>query len=182
MSNPKLYRAIGALEAREPEIGRALWALEEARRRTLKRLDGMDPALLDWESPESGNSIGTLLYHIAAIEIDYLYVDMLEQPFPQEIVDLLPYDVRDASERLTPVRGFDLAWHMQRLDTTRRHVLDALRPMDLADYRRVRSLDYADITPEWTLYHLTQHEAEHRGEIMELRSRGERAAASSTAI
>ncbi len=173
MSSAKLYRVVEGLAAREPEIGRALWGLEEARRRTLQRLEGLDPALLDWAAPESGNSIGSILYHIAAIEIDYLYVDMLEQPFPQEIADLFSYEVREENGRLTPIHGFDLQWYLDRLDVTRRHVLEALRTMDLADFRRVRNLDYADITPEWTLYHLTQHEAEHRGEIAALRARAE---------
>jgi uncharacterized damage-inducible protein DinB len=177
MSSAKLYRVVEGLAAREPEIGRALWGLEETRRRTLQRLEGIDPALVDWAAPESGNSIGSILYHTAAIEIDYLYVDMLEQPFPQEIVDLFPYKVREENGRLTPMRGFDLQWYLDRLDVTRRHVLEALRTMDLADFRRVRSLDYADITPEWTLYHLTQHEAEHRGEIAALRARAEHEAA-----
>ena len=45
--------------------------------------------------------------------------------------------------------------------------------MDLADFRRVRSREVADITPDWTLYHLLQHEAEHRGEIAVLRARVE---------
>lgn len=182
MPNTKLDRIVESLAAREPEIGRALWGLEEARRRTLQRLEGSDPALLDWASPESGNSIGCLLYHIAAIEIDYLYADTLERPFPQEIVDIFPYEVRDANDRLTPVRGFDLQWYLRRLDVTRRHVLEAFCAMELADFRRVRSLDYADITPEWTLFHLTQHEAEHRGEIMELRARAEREAASNAQV
>lgn len=173
MSNTKLYRVVEGLAAREPEIGRALWGLEEARRRTLQRIEGLDPALVDWAAPKSGNSIGSILYHTAAIEIDYLYVDMLEQPFPQEIADLFPYEVREENGRLTPVRGFDLQWYLDRLDVTRKHVLEVLRTMDLADFRRVRNLDYADITPEWTLYHLTQHEAEHRGEIAALRARAE---------
>jgi uncharacterized damage-inducible protein DinB len=177
VSSTKLDRVVEGLAAREPEIGRALWGLEEARRRTLQRIEGMDPALLDWASPESGNSIGCLLYHIAAIEIDYLYADTLEQPFPPDVVDLLPYDVRDENGRLTPVRGFDLRWYLHRLDVTRRRVLEAFCAMDLADFRRVRSLDYADITPEWTIFHLTQHEAEHRGEIMELRTRAEQESA-----
>jgi uncharacterized damage-inducible protein DinB len=179
MPNTRLHRIVEGLAAREPEIGRALWGLEEARRRTLQRLEGINPALLDWASPESGNSIGCLLYHIAAIEIDYLYADTLEQPFPQETVDLFPYEVRDADGRLTPVRGFELQWYLERLDVTRRHVLETFCAMDLADFRRVRSLDYADITPEWTIFHLTQHEAEHRGEIMELRVRAERASTNS---
>jgi uncharacterized damage-inducible protein DinB len=168
-----MYRVMGALEAREPEIGRWLWCIEEARGRTFQRLEGLDPALVDWTPPEDGNSIGGILYHIAAIEADYLYADLLEQPLPQEVIDLFPYDVREEHGRLTPVRGLDLPWYLHRLDQTRGRLLETFRSMDLADFRRVRALEYADITPEWTLYHLTQHEAEHRGELAAIRSRAE---------
>jgi uncharacterized damage-inducible protein DinB len=147
--------------------------MEDARARTKQRLEGMDPALVDWTFPEGGNSIGSILYHIAAIEADYLYADLLEQPFPQEIVDLFPYEVREESGELTPVRGFDLSWYLHRLDETRNRLLAVFGRMDLADFRRVRRREGAGITPDWTLYHLLQHEAEHRGEIAVLRARAE---------
>jgi hypothetical protein len=52
-------------------------------------------------------------------------------------------------------------------------LLAAFGAMDLADFRRVRRHEAVDITPEWTLHHLMQHEAEHRGEIESLRARAE---------
>ena len=41
--------------------------------------------------------------------------------------------------------------------------------MTLDEFRRPRSLPQYDVTPEWVLHHLTQHEAEHRGHIQGLR-------------
>jgi uncharacterized damage-inducible protein DinB len=45
--------------------------------------------------------------------------------------------------------------------------------MDLADFRRIRSLPEYDVTPEWVLHHLMQHEAEHRSQIGGLKDRAE---------
>jgi uncharacterized damage-inducible protein DinB len=42
-------------------------------------------------------------------------------------------------------------------------------------FRRVRRLSDCDVTPEWVIHHLMQHEAEHRGEIAALRAEAERA-------
>jgi uncharacterized damage-inducible protein DinB len=170
-------RTAGSLPAREPEIGRWLWFLEEARGRTFQRIKGLEPALVDWAAPESGNSIASVLYHIAAIEADYLYADIMGQPYPQQVVELFPFEVREQSGRLTPVRGFELSWYIQRLDRVRSLLLEAFQMMNLADFQRPRYLqEYNyEITPEWTLYHLTQHEAEHRGEIAALRARAEAA-------
>lgn len=148
------------------EIAPWLWALEDARGRTLAALEGLTPAVLDWTPPAGENTIGTLLYHIAAIELDWLQAEVLEQPdFPPEVAALFPLDVRDDAGRLTPCAGLDLAAHLDRLARTRARLLATFRSMTLAEFRRVRHLRDYDVTPEWVLHHLMQHEAEHRGEI-----------------
>ena len=169
-------RVMEELAGYAPEIGRWLWALEDARRRTRQRLDGFDPALIDWVAPSGSNSVGSILYHIAAIEADYLYVDILEQPFPPDLAALFPYDVREESGRLTAIQGHDLAWYIHRLDDTRARLLEAFRAIRVDDFRRPRGLAEYDITPEWTLHHLMQHEAEHRGELASMRARAEQEA------
>ena len=159
---------IEPLSATDPEIGRALWLLEGARRRLRRTLADLDESLLDWEPYPGGNSIGTLLYHIAAIEIDWLFCEVLEQEFPAEVQAMLPYPVRDESGRLFPVTAVSLTTHLQRLDTARQLLLDVYANLTLADFRRARTLPQYHVTPEWVLYHLTQHETEHRGQIQEI--------------
>ena len=81
-----------------------------------------------------------------------------------------PPDVRDAGGRLVAVGGLPLDAHLRRLDATRAVLIDRLRPMDAADLRRPRRLERYDVTPEWVLHHLLQHEAEHRGQIARIRA------------
>ncbi|HEY0072276.1 MAG TPA: DinB family protein, partial [Chloroflexia bacterium] len=76
----------------QPEIGRWLWALQDNREKTLRSLDGLSTAGLDTMPPGSGNTIGVLLYHIALIEADWLYVEALDnRPIPHEIEALFPW-------------------------------------------------------------------------------------------
>ena len=138
-------------------------------------MDGVSTQTLDWTPPEGGNAIGTLLYHIMAIEMSYLYEDLLQMTdFPKELAQLVIHDVRDEQGLLTVVKGEPLGIHLLRLDAGRALLLKTLRTMTLAEFRRVRPVEGYDITPEWTLHHLMQHEAEHRGEILELRRRAEK--------
>jgi hypothetical protein len=62
----------------DPEIGRWLWALQDVRRRyTLRLVKDLDPRLVDWEGPDGQeNAIGSLLYHIALVELGWLYGDL----------------------------------------------------------------------------------------------------------
>jgi len=155
----------------EPAIGQALWMLEDTRQRTLKTLDGLDPAILDRTTPGDPNTIGTLLYHIAVIEADWLYVEVLEAEFPSEIEALFPYPVRDDTQLLSAVKGVPLDEHLARLAIVRRALLTSFQNMSGEEFSRVRHFpDQYDVTPAWVLHHLMQHEAEHRGQIGELRN------------
>lgn len=163
--------------SQEPEIGRWLAALEDARRRTMRVLEGLSPTLLDWRSADDESSIGTLLYHLADIEADWLYVEALEQPMPPEVAALFADPTRDAHGQLHQVEGASLDEHLQRLDTVRNLLLDGYRRMELAEFRRVHRFTHYDVTPEYVLHHLLQHEAEHRSQIGALRAKAERALA-----
>ena len=161
----------------EPEVGRAMWPVEDARRRTAHALAGIDMKLVDWVPPGGSGtdtqSLGTLLYHMAAIEADWLYEEALGRPWPPAVKALFPYPVRDAHAQLTVVTGESLEAHWARLEEVRRRLLAAYQTMTLEDFRRVRALPEYDVTPEWVLHHLMQHEAEHRGQIVGLRAKAE---------
>jgi uncharacterized damage-inducible protein DinB len=167
---------ITPLKEYDLEIGRWLWGLEDTRRSTLQAVKDIPPGVIDWIPPHGDNSIGTLLYHIAAIEADWLYMEVLEQEiFPPEVTALFPYDVRDSDGRLTPIQGIGIEEHMQRLATTRALLLDAFYQMGNEDFYEVRNFEQYDVTPEWVVYHLIRHEAEHQGQIVQLRKSAERA-------
>jgi len=172
----KEHLAVEALAGYPPEIGRWLWALEDTRRQTKDCLEGIQPTVMDWVAHEGGNSIGTLLFHLVAIEMDWLYTEVLEEKdFPPQVEALLPYDVRDGQGQLMAVRGIRLEEHLRRLEATRAIFLDAFRPLTTGEFRRLRSFEAYEVTPEWVLHHLIQHEAEHRGQIGELRASAEQA-------
>jgi uncharacterized damage-inducible protein DinB len=157
------------------DIERFLWMMEDVRAVTKRTVHGISQAALDWSPDPALNTIGTLLYHIALVEADWLYFDALGQPIPDDVAALLPYDSRDASGHLTPVTGVSLAEHLARLDAVRARFLAEYRALSLDAFRRVRSLDEYDVTPEWITYHLIEHEAEHRGQIGMLRTMAEHA-------
>jgi uncharacterized damage-inducible protein DinB len=157
----------------EPEIARLLWMLADGRRRLKESLNGLTNSILDWRADEGGNTIATLLYHIVAVEMDWLYAEVLQQPFSAKAEALLPFEMRGEHGALTAVANRPLSEHLQRLDNARDLLLNAFRAMTLTDFRRARSLEQYDVTPEWVLHHLIQHEAEHRGQMMALRSRAE---------
>jgi hypothetical protein len=116
--------AFQPLAGYEPEVGRAMWPVEDARRRTAHALAGIDVNLVDWLPPAGPGvgtqSLGTLLYHVAIIEADWLYEEALGRPWPPALKALFPYPVRDEQGRLTVVTGESLEQHWARLVEVRR--------------------------------------------------------------
>ena len=151
------------------EIGAWSAALTDCRARTLKAIAGMDQNELDWQPTVCANTIGTLLYHIALIEADWLYSEILERPIPEDLKAILHLDDRESNGELTSVRDETANQHEHRLARVRENLLQALVSMTLTEFRRIRHLPDYDVTPEWVVLHLMQHEAEHRGQIVVLR-------------
>ncbi len=69
----------------ELEIARWLWAFEDTRQSTTAELEGVSSSMLDWSPPNEASSIGTILYHVALIEADWLYTEVLEQEYPLKL-------------------------------------------------------------------------------------------------
>jgi hypothetical protein len=173
-------RQINPLPGYEPEMGGWLWALEEVRCLTVSLVQGVDQRTLDWEGPDGReNSIGSLLYHIAVSEMRWLFVGILQRDFPLAAGAGLQH--RDGRGRLTAVLGVPLADHLACLRCSREFLLEALRPMSLAEWRRPCSppgREGCEFTPEWAVFHLVEHEAGHAFQISGLKARAARLFAS----
>ncbi|MBW3589963.1 MAG: DinB family protein [Actinobacteria bacterium] len=163
MNEPRPDLRPRELDGYEPEIGAAVWRLQDSRRRTLRSLKEVPAKFINRVA--GINSIGTVLYHIALIEADWLYTEILEQEVPPGVRELLPQEDRDEKGRLTEFGSESLESHLSRLAAIRERLLDAMRTMSSDDFHRPRSLQDYDVSPSWVLHHLAQHEAEHRGEI-----------------
>jgi len=59
------------------------------------------------------------------------------------------------------------------LEDARRIFLGTVRRMDLAEFRRVRAPENEDyeVTPEWVVYHLVEHEIGHAYQMRSLKRR-----------
>lgn len=156
--------------AGDAEVGRWLAALDDGRRDTLTELERVTPEMVDWYPDVPLNSIGTLLYHIALIEADWVASEILEMPEEQaDLAELLPWPDRGPDGQLTRIDGHSLQVHVDRLAAVRAWAVQRIRQMSNAEFHRVRTLPEYDVAPDWVLHHLLQHEAEHRSHLALLR-------------
>jgi uncharacterized damage-inducible protein DinB len=160
--------ALDPIGTGEPEIGRWLAAFEEVRRDTLAVVAEIPPEAIDRDPGDGGDTLGTVLYHIALIEIDWVITDVLDRGADISR-ELIPYDDRQVDGRLEPVLGETLAQHLERLAEVRRIVVGALSAMTPDDYHRVHARATIDVAADWVVFHLIDHEVEHRVRLSRLR-------------
>ncbi len=171
--NSRSIRRLQPFPAASPDAGAWLGAMQAVRGNLLNSLARIDNAgwgneFLDWRGPAGDdNSVGTLLYHIAWVELGWLYFDIMLGEKPADLEELLPVHGWDAQERLTHVPGKSMQDHLDLLAEARRRFLELIAPMSPEDWRTLRSPEGEDYsaTPEWVVFHLVEHEAGHTYEI-----------------
>jgi Protein of unknown function (DUF664) len=109
-----------------------------------------------------------VLYHVALVEIDWVFSDVLGRESDISRDDF-PYDSRVEDGHLTPVRGETFERHLDRLARTRTLVLDVLGSMTPQDYHRAHAGEHLDVAADWVVFHLIDHEVEHRVRLSALR-------------
>lgn len=168
------YRLVLDPAADDPEVGRWLAALDEVRRDTLEVLRDLPDDAVDRDPGDGGDTIGTILYHVALIEADWVFSDVLDRGAEIEH-DLFPADDRSKDGHLSQIRGEPMAHHLDRLARTRAMVRDELGAMSAEDFHHVRSRDDYDVSADWVVFHLIDHEVEHRVRLTALREAFRRA-------
>jgi len=154
-----------AVQCVEPLVGRYLTMMADSRSLTIETIKAIRYDLLYWRRNEFDSNISDLLYHIALVEADWLYVDVQQSTIPAELSRHLAYEDRDAHGRLIHIGTEELEQSLQRLQRVRAALNREYSRMDLAEFRRLRKSGPREVSPEWVLHHLLQHEAEHRGQI-----------------
>jgi len=164
-----------AVRCREPLVARFLTMLADCRSLTLESIKSVRGDTLYWRRDDVDSNISDLLYHIALVEADWLFVDVLGRTIPQDLSRYLSYEDRDASGRLIHIGTEELEASLLRLQRVRAALNETFAAMGLAEFRQLRQSGRREVSPEWVLHHLLQHEAEHRGQINLLKRLGNEA-------
>lgn len=171
------------LEGYPPEIAVWLWAMAETRKKTKAYVADTSQEVLDWAGPSGDeNSIGTLLYHLAIVEMGWLHNEVLDQwgLFPANDFPFEPF----TEHRITPVVGVSAPDHVARLDKSRAIFLERMKSMTVQDWSRLRGPAGEDYTvsPGWAVFHLVEHEAGHAAQMGVMKKRARAALQGSSEV
>ncbi len=157
----------------DPIVAEYLAQMEEVRRMVKEYVRDLTPEQLSWQPYDGGNSIATLLLHLAGTEAFWIRERLGGEKLSRE--EWAEYGMEDYPKLKSP-DGKDLSYFFSKLDTMREKTRQAIAAIKAADLGRVYQEEFQGksytFSVRWILHHLVEHEAHHKGQIVILRRLG----------
>lgn len=152
-----------------PQIGHLVSMMDYARKTTLSAVEGMTIEELDFLVSDDGNSIGALLYHIAAVEAGF-QIEIFDGRKPNEAevgTWGAAYSLGDQGRE--EIKGHPLDFYVRKLTEVRSRTLDEFQKRDDEWLYQERSWDNHISNNYFIWFHVFEDEINHRGQIRILR-------------
>ncbi|MCK4971820.1 MAG: DinB family protein [Candidatus Heimdallarchaeota archaeon] len=151
-----------------PRVSYYYSMLQEVRERLLSIIDVLAEETLDF-TPDERNfeTIGTLLFHIAAIEWSWVFedIDGLEMDYEnfKHAFALRP-DVD-----IPQLKGKKKQFYLNQMKEVREEVFQRLTKFSDEDLDNIVETKAYKFSIEWILFHILEHETMHIGQILLLK-------------
>lgn len=160
---------IGNLSGFTPQIARLISMMNYIRHTTLNAVKGIEINELDYLNSPSGNSIGSLLLHIAATEIGYQAATFHKRDLNEAEKEEWGSVFRLGEETRHKIKGHDLAFYVKKLEAVRTKTLTTFASLDDTWLDEESAFGTNRINNYFKWFHVITHEANHKGQITMLR-------------
>ena len=156
----------------DPCLSLLWWMLKDVREVTLKGIEGLSKEQLFQPPVESEYPIGAYIMHLAEAEVFWLQV-LTGTKVDKEIKKRIYYDSwmsPSKSDAESPRAPLEVNEYLEAIDVVRKLLkkhLFSLKDADLDVFVVQRRKDGEHkISWKWRIFHLIEHEAHHRGQMM----------------
>jgi uncharacterized damage-inducible protein DinB len=163
---------IGPQTGYSPQVGILVSQLHFTRQQVTANVKGMSQADLDFLLDAKANTIGALLYHLAATDHYYALstfggLKWGSWPDDEKKKWDIPMNLGDPARKA--IKGNGLDYYLNILHETREHTLQELKKRD-DKWLMIVDKDFgANNYGKW--FHVAEHESNHDGQIKFLKSR-----------
>ena len=174
-SSLKELNIVGPKEGFTPQIGTLVSMMNWMRNTILMPVRGMSIEDLDFLVDEKANSIGAMLWHLAATERFYQIHTFEGKKWGDwEEADKLAWDVASGlgNPARESIKGNDLDFYLNKLKTVRAHTLKELAKRDDEWLMEVDKDWFWGPTNNYCKwFHVCEHESNHNGQFKFIKSR-----------
>lgn len=163
---------IGPRPGYSPQVGTLVSQLHFTRMQVEHNVKGMTQADLDFLLDAKANTIGALLYHLAAVDHYYgmnTFNGMRWRAIPEDEKKKWDIPMNLGEPARSAIKGNSLDYYLNILHETREHTLAELKKRDDKWLMIVDKDSGANNYGKW--FHVAEHESNHDGQIKFLKSR-----------
>ena len=168
MNNDNLY-LIADVPGFTPQVGRLVSMMNYVRHTTLSAVEGLTKKELDYLNDTDGNSIGSLLLHIAAAEVGYQTSTFYNRQMTEEEKNQWGAVLALGEKTRQEIKGHELDYYIHQLKQVRTKTLADLACRDDLWLDEQTSFGDKKINNYFKWFHVLTHEVNHRGQIRLLR-------------
>jgi hypothetical protein len=166
---------VGPKSGFSPEIGTLTSMMAFMRRQVLGSVKGMSQQDLDFLLDAKANRIGALLMHLAAVESFYqvnTFEGLAPKAMPKEFKEKWGVPQELGAPAREAIKGHSLDFYLNLLNDTREKTLAEFRKRDDKWLMAVdKDWGWGPTNNYCKWFHVTEHEANHNGQIKLLKSR-----------
>ncbi len=155
-----------------PQISRLVSMMNYARFTTLDAVKNLTQDQLDFLLDSQSNSIGALLFHIAAVEYAYQVLTFEKRKLNDKEISIWRPALDLGKEGQERIKGNDLEYYLKKLDEVRNRTLEYFKSVN-DDWLNVEEdfwwNNQANHYFMW--FHVVEDEINHRGQIRMIRKR-----------
>lgn len=166
---------IGPKPGYSPQIGTLVSMMGWLRPPITRAVQGMTTEQLDFLLDDKANSIGALLYHLAATDAFYhehTFKGLEWGKFDPDVMQKFGVAMELGDPARKQIKGNDLKFYLDLLEETRQRTLAEFRKRDDKWFMTVDEKWYWGPTNNYCKwFHVCEHESHHYGQIALLKSR-----------
>lgn len=166
---------VGPKEGYAPHIGALVSMMNWMRGVVLQPVRGMSTAELDYLHDEDSNSIGSMLWHLAATERFYqlnTFENRSWGDWPQKDADEFEIAMSLGDRGRSTIKGNSLDFYLEKLERVRDYSLEELKKRDDEWLLKPdQGWGWGPTNNYCKWFHVVEHESNHNGQIKYIRSR-----------
>ncbi|MGB7844420.1 MAG: DUF664 domain-containing protein [Candidatus Acidiferrum sp.] len=166
---------VGPKKGYSPQIGTLVSQMAFMRMQVLRSVQGMSQKDLDFLLDDKANRIGAMLLHLAAAERFYqlnTFEELSEDKIPEAWKEKWGMPMELGAPARKGIVGNNLDYYLNILNETREKTLAEFRKRDDAWLMTVdKTWGWGPTNNYCKWFHVTEHEANHNGQIKLLKSR-----------
>ncbi len=154
---------INVVKGYSPQIGTTVAMLEDLKARVTSSVQNLNQEQTDFLLDDKANSVGAMIYHLAATEKYYQLYTFENRGYNAEEKAIWETALGLGDQGRETIKDQPISYYLEIWDKVRKETLKLLKTKD--DKWFEAKVKGSSMNNHWAWYHVMEHQANHMGQI-----------------